>query len=187
MLSKCLVKLTKILIKPTLTLPKKINHTFASSLTKITIPVFELNRTIQNLTINLENVTENTADLSLMWERTYIAIPLKFTTEAKILKDIDNIVNSHSNGYYMAAKYYLDTERDLEKAKDFIQKSIDLREQPGGTPDFWIFQLQAKILLANKEKEAALKSAEKAMEMAKSRGEDDYYVMQIAALLKKLK
>ncbi len=153
----------------------------------ITVPVFELNRTFETLTINLENVTENTADLTVMWERTYIAIPLKFTTEAKILKDIDNIVNSHSNGYYMAAKYYLDTERDLEKAKEFIQKSVDLRNQPGGTPDFWIYQKQAEILFANKENKAALKIAEKAMDMAKSRGDDDYYVKQIAELLKKLK
>jgi len=153
----------------------------------INVPVFELNRTIQNLTINLENVTENTADLSLMWERTYIAIPLKFTTEAKILEKIDNIVNSHSGDYYTAAKYYLDTERDLEKAKEFVQKAIGMREQPGGTPKFWIYELQAEILLANKEKKAALKSAEKAMEMAKPRGADDYYVNQLAKLLEKLK
>ncbi len=153
----------------------------------LTVPVFELNRTIQNLTINLENVTENTADLSLMWEHTYIAIPLKFTTEAKILEKIDNIVNSHSGDYYTAAKYYLDTERDLEKAKEFVQKAIYMREQPGGTPKFWIYELQAEILLANKEKKAALKSAEKAMEMAKPRGADDYYVKQIAKLLEKIK
>jgi hypothetical protein len=62
-----------------------------------------------------------------------------------------------------------------------------MREQPGGTPKFWIYELQAEILLANKEKKAALKSAEKAMEMAKPRGEDDYYVKQLAKLLEKLK
>lgn len=153
----------------------------------LTVPVFELNRTFQNLVINLENVTENTADLSLIWERTYIAIPLKFTTEAKILEKIDNIVNSHSGDYYTAAKYYLDTERNLEKAKTFIQTAIDMREQPGGKPAFWIYELQAEILLANKEKKAALKAAEKALEMAKPRGEDDYYVKKIAELLEKLK
>ena len=153
----------------------------------ITVPVFELNRPIQSFTINLENVTQNTADLSLMWERTYIAIPIKFTTGDKILNDISDIVNSHSSDYYMAAKYYLDTGNDLESAKVFIQKAIDMREEPGGTPMFWVYQMQAEIFLANNEKEAALKSGTKAMEMAKPRGSDDIYVKQIKDLLKKLK
>lgn len=156
------------------------------AIASITVPVFELNRDIQNFTINLENVTENSADLSLMWERTYVAIPLSFTTEAKILKNIANVGNSHSGDYYTAAKYYLDTGKDLEKAKEYIQKSIDIRATTGGEEKFWIFQKQAEILLANDEKSAALKSAKKAMELAASRGDDDFYVKQIKELLEKL-
>jgi len=152
----------------------------------ITVPVFELNRDIENLTINLENVTENTADLSLMWERTYIAIPITFTTDTKILADIDKIVNSHSGDYYMSARYYYDTDRDLEQAKKYIAKAIELRNQPGGKPAFWLQQLQAEILLKNKENKAALQSAEKALEMAIPRGEDDFYVKQIKELIEKI-
>lgn len=159
----------------------------AKALVKISVPVFELNRQIENLTINLENVTDNTADLSVMWENTYIAIPIKFTTEEKILNDIDNIVNDHSGDYYLAAKYYLENGKDLQKAKELIQKSIDLSEGPDGTPKFWKYQMKAEILLANNEKKEALKFATKAMEMAESRGPDDFYVKQITALLSKLK
>ncbi len=149
----------------------------------IKVPVVELNHTFQNLTINLENITENKAELSILWERSYIAVPINFTTETEIMGKVENLVNSHSGDYYMAAKYYLNNDKDLEKAKVFIQKSIDLRNEPEGTPDFWIYQLQAEILLANNEKADAIKSAKKAMKMAKSRGPDDYYVKQIQALL----
>ena len=100
---------------------------------------------------------------------------------------VENLVNSHSSDYYMAAKYYLDNNKDLEKAKAYIQQSIHLRDEPDGTPKFWIYQLQAEILLANNEKSDALKSAEKAMIMAESRGPDDFYVKQIKALLEKLR
>jgi len=153
----------------------------------LTVPVFELNRTIQNLTINLENVTENTADISLMWENTYIAIPITFTTEEKIMSDIANIVNSNSSNYYMAARYFYDSGKDLEEAKQYIQKAIELRGEPSGTPKFWFYQLQAEILLANEENEAALKSAKKALEMAKPRGEGDFYVNEIKELIEKIK
>ena len=163
------------------------NFDAAKALATLTVPVFDLNRNVENLTINLENVTDNSADLSLMWERSYIAIPIKFTTEEKILKVIDNIVNSHSGEYYSAAKYYLDQEKDLEVAKELIQKSIDLSEGPGGSPKFWKYQMKAEILLANNEKKEALKYATKAMEMAASRGPDDYYVKEIKELLKQLK
>ena len=152
----------------------------------ITVPVVKLNRNFQNLTINLENVTANTADLSIVWENVYIAIPIKFTTEEQILNNVDNILNSHSGDYYMAAKYYLDTEMDLEKAKSFIQKSIDLRNEPGGTPQYWYYQLQAEILLANNDNEDGLKAARTALEMKESRGEDDKYLRQLQELVKKL-
>ena len=154
-----------------------------SSEATITAAVFTLNRDIQNLTITLENVKANTADLIIMWERTYVAVPITFTTEEKILNDISELVNNHSGDYYTAAKYYLDTGKDLEKAKVFIQQAIDMREAPEGTPKFWIYQLQAEILLANGEKEAARKAANKAMEMAKPRGADDYFVKQLKTLL----
>jgi len=157
------------------------------SLATLKIPVFELNRTMQNLTINLDNVTQNTAELTLAWEKTLIVIPMDFTTEKVILDKVANMKNDHSSDYYMAAMYYMDTQNDLEKAKMFIQKSIDLREEEGGTPKFWIFQKQAEVYEAAGEKKAALKSAMTAAEMAASRGKNDYYVKQIEVLLGRLK
>ena len=153
----------------------------------VTVPVFELNRPVQNLTINLENVLENSAELSFAWERTYVAVPLQLMTEQLILDKVDNLNNQHSSDYYMAAMYYLDTDKDLERAKEYIQRAIELREAPGGEPKFWVYTKQAEILLANQEKKAARKAAEKAMEMAAPRGADDYYVKQIATLLEELK
>lgn len=150
------------------------------------VPVFELNRKFENLTINLENAKDNSADLTIIWENTYIAVPIKFSTHEKLLSDIDDIVNSHSGDYYSAAKYYLSTGQDLEKAKHLIEQSIKLREQPGGDPQFWIFQLQAEILFANNENKEALAIAKKAMDMASSRGPEDMFVLQIASLIEKI-
>ncbi len=157
------------------------------AITEITVGSFELNRSVENLTINLDNVTDKSAELVIMWENTGIAIPLDFSTETDILSDIDNLVNSHSSDYYKAAKYYLDKGKDLEKAKSLIQRAIDLRTEPGGVPKFWIFHTQAKIFLANNEHSFALDAAEKAMALAKSRGDDDFYVKQIKEMLDELK
>ena len=152
----------------------------------LTVPVFELNRKFENLTINLENATDNSADIAIIWESSYIAVPIKFSTHEKILSDIDDIVNDHSGDYYSAAKYYLSSGQDLEKAKHFIEQSIKLRERPGGDPQFWIFQLKAEILFANNENKAALTTAKKAMDMASSRGPEDMYVLQIASLIESI-
>ena len=165
--------------------PKDFEETKAIATTSA--PTFTLNRTLQNLTIQLDNVTENEAELIIAWERTLLSVPIKFRTKEEILGKVDDLINDHSGDYYMAAKYYLDNNLDLEKAKAFIQKSIELRDQPGGTPKFWIYQLKAEILLANNEKDEALKAASKAMSMAASRGKDDYYVKQISDLLGRLK
>ena len=41
----------------------------------------------------------------------------------------------------MAAKYYLDNRIDLDKAEEYMNKSIALWEEPGSTQKHWFYQL----------------------------------------------
>lgn len=153
----------------------------------VTVDVVKLNRTVQDLTINLADIEASDASLTIAWEQTMVSVPLAFTTESDLLADIATLNDSHSSDYYTAARYYLETGMDLDQAEAFIQKAVELRDQPGGTPKFWIYKLQAEILLAKGELKAAKKSAQRAYEMAESRGPEDRYVRQISELLEQLK
>ncbi len=149
----------------------------------ITVPVYHLNRDVQNLSINLDNVRANTADLTIMWERSLVVIPISFTTDKSIMDKISRVTDSHSGDYYMAAKYFLDNDKGLEQAKFYMSRSIALMEQEGSTQKYWFYQLQSEILLANGDRAEAKVAAEKALSMAHDRDASKRYLKEIEDLL----
>jgi len=70
---------------------------------------------------------------------------------------------------YQAAVYYRESGRDLQKAKAWISKAIEL------DPDkYWMYRQQALILGELNEKDAAINAAKTSLELAIKAGNQDY-------------
>src|SRR5690606_26992959 len=74
--------------------------------------------------------------------------------------------------YYLAAKYYLDTGRDLNQALVWIDKSLAI------TPEaYWILHTKAEIQAKMGDYNAAIKTANLSIEQAKAANADEYVTM----------
>lgn len=127
---------------------------------------------VETFTINFANITGNSTDLFLQWENTRVVLPITTNTEARVMAEIDRVMNKDSKPYFQAAQYYYDNGKDLKKASEWVDKAI------ASNPDaFWMTLLKARILAKSGDKTGAKASAEKTVELATKAKNDDYVKM----------
>ncbi len=151
-------------------------------MTKIKVPVSTHKDSVQTLTYSFENLTDSNFDLKLRWETKSAKIPFSILTHDKILKNIDEAWKSHAGDYYLAARYYHDEVKDYDQALDWIQKSIGLRQKEA----YWCYALEAEILGKLGQKEAAIRSAQKTLDMILPY-KSEYHTNLYTELLNKMK
>jgi hypothetical protein len=124
---------------------------------------------IETFTMNVTDITSNTAKIELAWENTRIAFNVTTDVDSKVMKSIDTALEKDSRPYYSAANYYYDNNKDLKKALEWTE--IAMAQNPKG---YWIVHLKAKIQMKMKDYKGAIETAGKSMEIAKAEKSDDY-------------
>ena len=147
---------------------------------QISVPTNYFDPMVETFTISLSDIHSNGAFLNLIWEHTIVMIPFDVPTEVKSIESIEKTLSgSPSSGdYFQAAVYYLQENKDLKKAQDWIERALDMRENPA----YWMYRQYALILAKRKDKKAALKAAKKSLELAKKAGNKDYVIMNKASI-----
>ncbi|WP_299367135.1 DUF2911 domain-containing protein [Winogradskyella sp.] len=93
-------------------------------------------------TIRIDDVSSHGAKIAIVWENTYVSIPFKVETDIQVKASIEETLNSPSGeDYYAAASYYLSIGKDIEKARLWIDKAVELSEEPS----FWYLRQKALI------------------------------------------
>jgi tetratricopeptide (TPR) repeat protein len=114
-----------------------------------------------------------------MWEKVYLAIPIKFITDQQVSSSIERVMGGPGAAdYYSAAVYYLNNDKDIEKAKTWIDKAIDMSDKPA----FWFYRQQSLIYAKSGDKKGAIKAAKTSLELATEAGNDDYVSMNTKSL-----
>ena len=75
--------------------------------------------------------------------------------------------------YYNAAVYYLNSGKDIEKSRDWMEKAMSMTENPG----YWQLRQQSLILAKAGDKKGAVKAAKASLEGAEKAGNADYVKM----------
>lgn len=128
-----------------------------------------LNDKVETFFIEVADITSNTANIELNWDKTRVAFNVVADIDAKIMKNIDASVVNDSRPYFQAAGYYYEGNKDLSKANEWIDKAI--AQNPKA---FYMYMLKAKIQLKQNDKKGALESAEKVIPLATEAKNDDY-------------
>lgn len=145
----------------------------------VTAPIYPLPMDIQSFTMSFDDLTNDVANLGIMWEKVYVAVPIKFHTDKAVSSSIDKVMNGPSDrDYYLAAVYYLESDKDINQAKTWIDKAIDAREKPA----FWYHRQQSLIYAKSGDKKGAIKAAKTSLKLAKEAGNDDYVAMNEKSL-----
>jgi Protein of unknown function (DUF2911) len=144
-----------------------------------------LPQSVETFTINFADITNTSANVQLMWEKTFVQFKIEneitSKIEAQIKKQLDPA--KEAGLYSQIAGYYLEANKNLDEALTLITKSTDL------APRYWTLHTKAKIQAKLNKNADAIATAEKSKEMAKKDSDDNYVRMndELIAQLKKAK
>lgn len=148
---------------------------------KTTVPAIKMPEgiVIETFTITIDDLTSSSANLGMMWSDIYVAINFEVPTDAAVEKDIARALGGPSAGdYYAAATYYSSEGKDINKAKEWMDKAMAMTEKPA----FWQLRQQSLIQAKAGDKKAAIETAKKSLAAAKEAGNDDYVKMNTDSL-----
>lgn len=147
---------------------------------KTTVEAYQLPVDIETFTITFDDLTSKSALLGLMWERTYVGVPIEFPTDEKVSKSIESVMagSPKANDYYAAAVYYASEGKDIAQADKWMDKAMKMTDEPA----FWQLRQQSLIKAKAGDKKAAIKAAKESLAKAKEAGNDDYIKMNTDSL-----
>lgn len=136
---------------------------------RVKVKTMPLNDKVETFSIDVADITANSANIQLNWEKTRVAFNVVADIDAKIMKNIEANVINDSRPYFQAANYYYESNKDLAKAGEWVDKAI--AQNPKA---FWMVMLKAKIQAKQNDKKGAVASAEQVIVLAKEAKNDDY-------------
>jgi len=145
----------------------------------IEVPTQSLAEPEESFTISINELTNTGANIHLSWENTRVTLPLEVPTDEKTMASIKETMKGtpKAEDLYQAAVYYRESGRDLQTAKKWIGKAIEM--DPG---KYWMYRQQALILADLNKKEAAIKAAQSSLELAEKAGNQDYVRLNTKAI-----
>lgn len=147
---------------------------------KVTAKVYELPFDVQTFTLDFNNLSNSGATLDVIWEKTYVGVPITVPTDTAVQASIDKTMGGPGAGdYYSAAVYYLQEGKDISKAQKWIDKAVDLTKDQ---PRFWFLRQQSLIHAKAGNVKGAIEAAKKSLAGAEAAGNADYVKMNKESL-----
>jgi tetratricopeptide (TPR) repeat protein len=139
---------------------------------KTTVPTIALNDVVEVFTMNLDPVTSKMGQLSISWDKTRVTVPFAVPTTQKVLASIEKTMAGPSaNDYHAAAEFYYKEKKDLQKAREWATKAVEMR----GEDAYWMLRVKALIEAELGDYKAAIETAKKSL-LAAEKGENKAYV-----------
>ncbi len=128
--------------------------------------------TVESMTFMIDNLENDKAQLSLIWDKTIVPMTLTVPTDDLVMKTVNRTMNGPVAGdYYSAGRYYFDSGKDKAKALEYVQKANSM------DPKFWTLRMESLILADMGKKKEAIAAAKKSLAMATEAGNKDYVRM----------
>jgi tetratricopeptide (TPR) repeat protein len=129
----------------------------------------ELPYSVESFLIVFDKITPTSMDAVILWDRVAVTFPIKAEVDSKVMTQIDQLMKTDKPPYFLAAMYYYQNGKDLNKAVEWMDKAI--QENPKA---FWIYHNKANVLAQQGKKKEAADAANKSIELAKEARNDDY-------------
>lgn len=157
--------------------PEKLEN--SKIVAQVNVPVQPLTMQVETFTLLFNDLKTDSATLGIMWDKTYVGVPIKFITDQLMATNIDRVMNGPTAAdYYAAATYYFEAGKDIKQSRIWMDKAMEM------TPDPKFYQVRQKALIYAKagDKKGAIEAAKQSLEMAKKAGNDDYVAMNTKSL-----
>jgi tetratricopeptide (TPR) repeat protein len=127
---------------------------------------------LETFTILFADVTSNSCNLQVIWDKTVVSLPIRTDIDTRIMTQIDNALNKDNRPYYTAAVYYVDNGKDLNKALEWFDKAIT--QDPKA---FYAVYQKARCQAKMGKKQEAIATAKKSIELSKQAENADYVAL----------
>ena len=146
---------------------------------EVILPVKMATSKQESFSISFENLKLGGADLQFAWENVVVDLPIEVPSKEMSLASIKKTMAGPSDrDYYSAASFYLEEKIELEKAREYITKAVEMR----GPEAFWYTRKKALIEYEIGDIPAAIKSAELSLAEAKKANYGAYIKMNEESL-----
>lgn len=137
---------------------------------RLTANVIALNDVVEMFTIGFDNVTTNSANLVLSWDKTRVAVPFTVPTAVKMQAAIDKTMAGPTSGeYYASAEFYFKEKKDLKQALVWVTKAAEMRPEA-----YWFLRLKSQIQAELGDYKGAIATAKVSMELAEKDGDANF-------------
>ncbi len=141
----------------------------------VTTEVYEIPMDIETFTISFDDLTNDSAVIGIMWEKTYVGVKFEVPTDKAVTTAITKVMNGPSaDDYYASARYYLESGKDINQAVVWMDKAVEMTKD---NPRFWWLRQQSLIKAKAGDKKGAIKAAKASLEGAEKAGNADYIKM----------
>jgi len=137
-----------------------------------TVSSNKIDEKTENFTMQFEDIKPESCNLSMVWDRTKVILPIKTNIREKIKAQIDAAMLTDKKPYWEAAQFYKDFEKDNAKALEYASKAADANPKA-----FYIYLYKARLQADLGDKEGAISSAKLSLKLAKEAKNDDYIKM----------
>ena len=141
---------------------------------------YQINKSANNsvkemFTISFDNVTNNDVDMIFSWDDVSVTVNIVVPTRRIVSDNIKKVMGSSPSpsDYYSAAVYYKQENINMDTALKWINKAIDLFENPR----FYQLRQQSLIMAANKKYSDAIAVAKESLRLSIEADNKDYEKM----------
>ena len=134
-----------------------------------------INSTLETFTIAFDNITNNDANMTFSWDDVSVSVNINVPTKKIVSDNIKEVMSGSPSpsDYYSAAVYYKQENMNLDTALKWINKAIDLFENPR----FYQLRQQSLIMAANKKYSDAIVVAKESLKLSIEADNKDYVKM----------
>ncbi|MDC7998186.1 DUF2911 domain-containing protein [Gilvibacter sediminis] len=141
--------------------------------------VWSMDMPVETFTITFDDLSNNSVNLGIIWENTYVRATIEVPTDDAVMASIDRTMAGPSgNDYYAAAVYYLQEGKNMKQAQEWIDKAISMRKDPA----FWMYRQKSLIHAKMGDKQGAIAAAKTSLELAEKAGNKDYIALNQKSL-----
>ena len=142
---------------------------------KVNVKTGQMTNAWESFTIAFGDFTNDSANLYIAWEKTMVRLNVGVPSDAIAMKSIETtMAGPKGDDYFQAAVYYLSSGKDLNQAKTWIDKAV---EMDGENQKFWVLRQQSLIYAGLNKKKEAVAIAEKSLKLAEKYKNADYVKM----------
>lgn len=125
---------------------------------------------VENMTISLDNLKNDSASLCIAWDHVGVMVPLSLATDEMVMSTIEKTMSGPEAGdLYNAARYYRENGKDLNQALTWMKEAIAKRGEL-----FWNTRQLSLIQADLGDYKGAIKTAERSLELSKEAEYDSY-------------